>query len=103
MGGREEGRRGGEGCFDFSNHSIPCPSVPYFKGTLLPHCEHILVCIWCIYIVHCPLNMRGSKQYWFLKRSEINCMMREYGLRPCLSLSAVQSMRVSRYQIISGK
>ena len=51
-GGREEGGGGGGegGCFDFSNHSIPCPSVPYFKGTLLPHCEHILVCVCCIYI-----------------------------------------------------
>ena len=51
-GGREEGGGGGGegGCFDFSNHSIPCPSVPYFKRTLLPHCEHILVCMCCIYI-----------------------------------------------------
>lgn len=40
-GGREEG--GGGGCFYFSNHSIPCPSVPYFEGTLPSHCEHILV------------------------------------------------------------
>ena len=50
-GGKEEGGGGGGegGCFDFSNHSIPCPSVPYFKRTL-PHCEHILVCMCCIYI-----------------------------------------------------
>ena len=51
-GGREEGGGGeGEGgCFGFSNHSIPCPSVSYFEETLLSHCEHILACMWCIYI-----------------------------------------------------
>ena len=46
-GKREEGGGGGGGgggCFYFSNHSIPCPSVPYFEGTLPSHCEHILVC-----------------------------------------------------------
>ena len=25
------------------------------------------------------LSMRGSKQYWFLRRSEVMCMVREYG------------------------
>ena len=24
-------------------------------------------------------QMRGSKQYWFLRRSEVMCMVREYG------------------------
>ena len=29
---------------------ILCPYVTYFKGTHLPHCEHILVYMWCTYI-----------------------------------------------------
>ena len=45
-------------------------------------------------------NMRGSKQYWFLKRSEINCMMREYGpptLFITLSCAEYESVEISNY------
>ena len=49
-GAREGGKRVEEEKEDFNNY-IPCPSVPYFKGT---HCEHILVCTWCIYIFFFP-------------------------------------------------
>ena len=39
-------------------------------------------------------NMWGSKQYWFLKRSEVNCMMREYGT---LSCAEYESVKISNY------
>ena len=45
-------------------------------------------------------NMRGSKQYWFFKRSEINCMMREYGpptLFLTLSCAEYESVEISNY------
>ena len=45
-------------------------------------------------------NMRGSKQYWFLKRSEINCMMLEYGPPTlCITLSCAEyeSVEISNY------
>ena len=45
-------------------------------------------------------NMRVTKQYWFLKRSEINCMMREYGPRTLfitLSCAEYESVEISNY------
>ena len=45
-------------------------------------------------------SMRGSKQYWFLKRSEVNCMVREYGpptLFITLSCAEYESVEISTY------
>ena len=44
--------------------------------------------------------MRGSKQYWFLRRSEVLCMVREYGsptLFLTLSCAEYNSVEISTY------
>ena len=44
-------------------------------------------------------NVRGSKQYWFLRRSEALCMLREYGsptLFLTLSCAEYESLEISR-------
>ena len=44
-------------------------------------------------------SVRGSKQYWYLRHSEVMCMVREYGSPTLfLTLSCVLSTRASRYQ-----
>ena len=45
-------------------------------------------------------SVRGSKQYWFLRRSEALCMLREYGsptLFLTLSCAEYESLEISRY------
>ena len=45
-------------------------------------------------------NVRGSKQYWFLRRSEALCMLREYGsptLFLTLSCAEYESLEISTY------
>ena len=42
-------------------------------------------------------NMRGSNQYWFLRRSDVLCMVREYGSP---TLSHPQLWRVRQPRII---
>ena len=45
-------------------------------------------------------NVRGSKEYWFLCRSEVLCMLREYGsptLFLTLSCAEYESLEISRY------
>ena len=36
-------------------------------------------------------SVRGTKQYWFLRHSELKCMIRDFGPPLCFSHSAVQS------------
>ena len=45
-------------------------------------------------------SVRGSKQYWYLRRSEVNCMVREYGsptLFLTLSCAEYESLEITRY------
>ena len=45
-------------------------------------------------------SVRGSKQYWYLRRSEVLCMVREYGsptLFLTLSCAEYESLEISRY------
>ena len=45
-------------------------------------------------------SMRGSKQYWFLRKSELQCMLREYGpptLFITLSCAEYESVEISNY------
>ena len=45
-------------------------------------------------------QMRGSKQYWFLRRSEVMCMVREYGsptLFLTLSCAEYDSLDIATY------
>ena len=45
-------------------------------------------------------SVRGSKQYWFLRRSEVLCMVREYGsptLFLTLSCAEYESLEISNY------
>ena len=45
-------------------------------------------------------NMRGSKPYWFLKRSQVNCMVQEYGpptVFITLSCAEYDSVEIANY------
>ena len=45
-------------------------------------------------------SVRGSKQYWFLRRSEVLCMLREYGsptLFLTLSCAEYESLEIAKY------
>ena len=45
-------------------------------------------------------SVRGSKQYWYLRRSEVLCMVREYGsptLFLTLSCAEYENLEISRY------
>ena len=45
-------------------------------------------------------SVRGLKQYWYLRRSEVNCMVREYGsptLFLTLSCAEYESLEITRY------
>ena len=45
-------------------------------------------------------SVRGSKQYWFLRRSEVLCMLREYGsptLFLTLSCAEYESLEIANY------
>ena len=45
-------------------------------------------------------SVRGTKQYWFLRQSELRCMIREWG-SPTLSLSAVLNTNPQTLQTFS--
>ena len=45
-------------------------------------------------------SVRGSKQYWFLRRSEVLCMLREYGSPTfflTLSCAEYESLEIANY------
>ena len=45
-------------------------------------------------------NMRGSKQYWYLRRSEVNCMVQEHGppsIFITLSCAEYESVEIGSY------
>ena len=48
-------------------------------------------------------SVRGTKQYWFLRSSELKCMIREFGPPPFSSRSVVQSMSLQISRSLSVK
>ena len=45
-------------------------------------------------------SVRGSQQYWFVRKSELKCIIREYGSPHSFSHSVVLNMSLQILQII---